>query len=252
MRGLLVGRVAHHQRVPALLRVEHRGPQLAARLEPAAANASVGHAPLDVADALDPERVGEALRGVDGHDEHLAVHPGRGRDARPTPPPTSCRRRPTRRRRRSPSSPSSDSIDARPAALTGPSSPRGRWPPSRSRAGPATARTGTAGRASAGPPRRAAARAGSTRLRRIATARSAAAITASTPGPTAPASSAQPVGSRRRANIASSRAGEELRQHPVHDHRAERHVELARGRGRRGRSSPRSASPRAWSPRSAR
>ena len=34
VRRLLVGCVAHHQRVPALLRVEHRGPQLAARLEP--------------------------------------------------------------------------------------------------------------------------------------------------------------------------------------------------------------------------
>src|SRR5205085_11479311 len=54
---------------------------------------------------------------------------------------------------------SSGPIDA--PGLTGPAPRRAPSPPSRSHAGPATGRTGTAGRASAGPPRPATARAGS-------------------------------------------------------------------------------------------
>ena len=86
--GLLVGRVAHHQLVPALLGVEHRGPELAAWAEPGAGERLVGHPALHVADALDAERVGEALGRVDGHHEHLAAEvrrrrePGRRRDRR--------------------------------------------------------------------------------------------------------------------------------------------------------------------------
>ena len=88
VRGLLVGRVAQHEVVPRLLRVEHRGPELAARLDARGLQHLGRDAVRAVAEALEPERGREAAGGVDREHEHLAaeVHGraerGRGRDRR--------------------------------------------------------------------------------------------------------------------------------------------------------------------------
>src|SRR3546814_5221072 len=55
-----------HEVVPGLLRVEHRRPQLAARLHPGGGERLVRDPRLDVAERLEPERVGQALGRVDG------------------------------------------------------------------------------------------------------------------------------------------------------------------------------------------
>ena len=102
VRGLLVGRVAQHEVVPGRLRVEHRGEQLAARLEPGGAQRLVGDAALDVAERLETERVGEPPRRVDGEHEHPAAELGHRGDAPRRRRSSSCRRHPTRRTRRSP------------------------------------------------------------------------------------------------------------------------------------------------------
>ena len=71
--GGLVGCVAQHQLVPRTLGVEHRRPQLAARLDAELGVRVERHPAGDVAERLEAERVGEALRRVDGEHEHLAA-----------------------------------------------------------------------------------------------------------------------------------------------------------------------------------
>ncbi len=77
VRGRLVGCVPQHELVPRPLGVEHRGPQLAAGLDPELGVRVERHAPRHVAERLEAERVGQPLRGVDGEHEHLAAEPGR-------------------------------------------------------------------------------------------------------------------------------------------------------------------------------
>ena len=78
VRGGLVGRVAQHQLVPRALGVEHRRPQLAARLHAELGVRVERHPAGHVAERLEAQRVGEALGGVDGEDEHLAAEARRG------------------------------------------------------------------------------------------------------------------------------------------------------------------------------
>jgi hypothetical protein len=73
-----IGGVATHEVVPRLLRVEHGGPQLAARLHPCVEERLPGHLGLDVAEGLEAQRVGQALGRVDGEHEHLAAVVDRG------------------------------------------------------------------------------------------------------------------------------------------------------------------------------
>ncbi len=80
--GLLVGRVAQHERVPRLLGVEHRGPQLTADLETGGLEGVLGDALLRVADPLEAECVGEPLGRVDREHEHLAAEPARRAECR--------------------------------------------------------------------------------------------------------------------------------------------------------------------------
>ena len=86
--GDLVGRVAEHEVVPRLLGVEHGRPQLAARAHAGLLERLGGHRLLDVAEALEPQRVGQPPGGVDGEHEHLAAERrgghrrGRGRGGR--------------------------------------------------------------------------------------------------------------------------------------------------------------------------
>ena len=78
VRGRRVGRVPAHEVVPRLLRVEHRGPQLAARLDARGLQHLVRHPVRFVADAVEAERGREPAGGVDGEHERLAAEAGRG------------------------------------------------------------------------------------------------------------------------------------------------------------------------------
>ncbi len=73
VRRLLIGCVAQHELVPARLGVEHRGVQLAARLEARRTEHLVGHASFHVAERLEAEGVGEAAGRVDREHEDLAA-----------------------------------------------------------------------------------------------------------------------------------------------------------------------------------
>jgi hypothetical protein len=78
------GRVALDQRVPTGLGVEHGRPQLAARGDPGLLEHVEGDLALGVADALQAERVGEALGRVDREHEHppAVMQRGHRRDRR--------------------------------------------------------------------------------------------------------------------------------------------------------------------------
>ena len=65
--------VAADEVVPALLGVEHRRPQLAARLHAGLREGLRRHPGLDVAEGLQPEGVGEAPGRIDRQHEHLAA-----------------------------------------------------------------------------------------------------------------------------------------------------------------------------------
>ena len=117
-----VGGVAADEVVPAGLGVEHRRPQLAARLDAGGLERRVGHPAGRVAEGADAERVGEAPGRVDGQHEHLAALVRRRPPARARRRPSSCRRRPSRARAPSPCSPAGRR--ARPA----PRRSRDAWP----------------------------------------------------------------------------------------------------------------------------
>ena len=73
LAGLLVGRMGGDEIVPALLRVEHRRPQLAPRMGTRRGEHLVGDADLVVPDPLEAECVGQPARGVDGEHQHPAA-----------------------------------------------------------------------------------------------------------------------------------------------------------------------------------
>ena len=71
--GAVVGGMVTDQGVPRLLGVEHGGVELTAGLDAGRGEGVVGDPALGVADALEPEGVGQPAGGVDGEDEHLAA-----------------------------------------------------------------------------------------------------------------------------------------------------------------------------------
>ena len=79
-----VGGVQADQVVPGLLGVQHGGPQLALGLDTGRGERLGRHLRLDVAEALEPQRVGQPLGRVDGQHQHLAAQVGgrRGTDRR--------------------------------------------------------------------------------------------------------------------------------------------------------------------------
>ena len=73
LAGLLVGRMRADEIVPALLRVQHRRPQLAPRVAPRLGEHVVGDADLVVPDPLQPQRVGQPTGRVDRQHQDAAA-----------------------------------------------------------------------------------------------------------------------------------------------------------------------------------
>ena len=107
--------VAADELVPARLGVEHRGPQLAARLDTGRCERVVGHPRRGVPERTDAERVGKAARRIDGQHEHPPAEVGRRRRRHAPRPSSSCRLRPSRTRAPSPWRPASRRGQAHPS-----------------------------------------------------------------------------------------------------------------------------------------
>ncbi len=97
--GAVVGGMVTDQGVPRLLGVEHGGVELAPGLDAGRGEGLVRDPSLGVADAVEPEGVGQAAGRVDGEDEDLARRRGRRPSPPPPPPSWSCPRRRDRRPR---------------------------------------------------------------------------------------------------------------------------------------------------------